>query len=481
MNMVAEDYLEDHYGVPEVKPHIKVPPHSLEAEQSVLGGLVLDPNAWVKVADLIAEGEFYYGTHRLIYRSIGRLIEANRPVDVVTLSEDLERLGQLETVGGLAYLADLAQNTPSAANIRRYAEIIHDRYLLRELVTATTDIQDAIFNPEGRETRQILDDAEAKVFRISEQHQKGAENFQDATKVLGQVIQRIDMLYSRDDDSDITGTATGFADLDLMTTGLQPGDLVIVAGRPSMGKTAFALNVSEKVAIEDKKPVAVFSMEMGSGQLMTRVLGSVGRIDQQRLRTGKLQDEDWEKLSYATAKISEAPLFIDETGALSAMDIRARCRRLMRDLALMGINNGQLGLVVIDYLQLMSSSATSGSENRATQLSEISRALKGLAKELEVPVVVLSQLNRSVEQRPDKRPIMSDIRESGAIEQDADLILFMFREEYYKPEDENLKGKAEAIIGKQRNGPVGRVMLTYQGQYTRFENFGSPNGYKTDY
>lgn len=433
---------------------------------------MLDPNAWVKVADIITDSEFYYVVHRFVYHSIGRLIETNRPVDVVTVAEDLERRGQLESVGGLAYLTGLAQNTPSAANIRRYAEIIHDRYLLRELVSATTDIQEAIFNPEGRETREILDDAEAKVFRISEQHQKGGQNFQDASTLLSQVIERIDTLYSRDDDSDVTGVATGFADLDIKTTGLQPGDLIIVAGRPSMGKTAFALNISEHVAVEQKKPVAVFSMEMGGGQLMTRMLGSVGRIDQQRLRTGKLEDEDWQKLTYATAKLSEAPLFIDETGALSAMDIRARCRRLMREMAMKDINNGQLGLVVIDYLQLMSTSSSSSNENRATQLSDISRALKGLAKELNVPVVVLSQLNRSVEQRPDKRPMMSDIRESGAIEQDADVIIFMFREEYYNKDDENLKGKAEAIIGKQRNGPVGRVMLTYRGEYTRFENFG---------
>lgn len=458
--------------VPEVKPHLKVPPHSLEAEQSVLGGLMLDPNAWVKVADLISESEFYYLTHRFIYHAIGKQIENNRPADVVTVSEQLDRLGQLDSIGGIAYLAELAQNTPSAANIKRYAEIIHDRYLLRELVSATTDIQENIFNPEGRETREILDDAEAKVFRISEMHQKGGQNFLDATTVLSQVIERIDMLYSRDDDSDVTGLSTGFMDLDIKTTGLQPGDLVVLAGRPSMGKTAIALNIAEHVAIEKKKPVAIFSLEMGSGQLMTRLLSSVGRIDQQRLRTGKLIDEDWSKLTVATSKIAESPLFIDETAALSAIDIRARSRRLMRDLAMKGINNGQLGLIVIDYLQLMTSASTSsGNENRATALGEISRALKGMAKELNVPVIVLSQLNRSVEQRPDKRPMMSDIRESGAIEQDADLIIFMFREEYYKPDDEHLKGKAEAIIGKQRNGPVGKVALTYLGEYTRFENF----------
>lgn len=462
------------YVVPEVKPPIKVVPQSIDAEQSVLGGLMIDPNAWVKIADVITDSEFYYPIHRFVYRSIGRLIENNRPVDIVTVSEDLDRAGQLETVGGLAYLAELAQNTPSAANIRRYAEIIHDRYLLRELATATTEIQESIFNPEGRDTSQILDEAEAKVFRIAEQNQKGTQHFQDASTVLGHVIQRIDTLYSRDDDSEITGIATGFADLDVLTTGLQPGDLIIVAGRPSMGKTAFALNIGEHVAIEQKMPVAVFSMEMGNAQLMTRVLGSVGRIDQHILKTGKLQDDDWPKLTYATSKIAEAPLFLDESGALTVMEIRARCRRLMRDLEQKGINKGKLGLIVIDYLQLMASSTKSGSENRATQLSDISRGLKGIAKELGVPVMALSQLNRSVEQRPDKRPMMSDLRESGAIEQDADLIIFMYREEYYNPEDENVKGKAEAIIGKHRNGPVGRVMLTYQGQYTRFENFCNP-------
>ena len=465
--------IEDQYDVPAVRQQIKSVPHSVEAEQSILGGLMLDPNAWIKVADIITDAEFYFIPHRFVYHTIGRLIEKNHPVDVVSVANALEHNGKLDEVGGLAYLAGVAQNTPSAANIRHYAEIIHDKFLLRELALVTTDIQEAIFNPEGRDTRQILDEAEAKVFRISEQHQKGKQNFLDAGALLSQVIERIDILYSSDDNSNITGVATGFADLDTMTTGLQPGDLIIVAGRPSMGKTAFALNISEHVAIAQGKPVAVFSMEMGGGQLMTRMLGSVGRIDQQRLRTGKLQDDDWEKLTYATAKLSEAPLFIDETGALSAIDIRARCRRLMREMVMKGINNGQLGLVVIDYLQLMSTSTT-GTENRATQLSDISRALKGLAKELNVPVVVLSQLNRSVEQRPDKRPIMSDIRESGAIEQDADVIVFMFREEYYSPDDENLKGKAEAIISKQRNGPVGRVMLTYRGEYTRFENFGRP-------
>ena len=455
---------------------LKTPPHSIEAEQSVLGGLMLDNDAWLKVADLIGENDFYRTDHQLIYHAIGRLTEKNRPADVITVAEEIDRLGKLEEVGGLAYLGQLVQSTPSAANIRRYAEIVHERYVLRELAKVGNEIADSAYNPDGREAEELLDTAEAAVFKIAESGNKNKQGFMDTPTLLTEVVERIDMLYHRDSDSDVTGIATGFADLDARTSGLQPGDLIIVAGRPSMGKTAFAINVAENVAVDSRKPVAVFSMEMGGAQLVMRMIGSVGRLDQHKLRTGKLDDDDWPKLTSAVGKLHEAPIYIDETGGLSPIEVRARCRRLMRDLSIRGINDGQLGLVVIDYLQLMKGSSRSAGENRATEISEISRSLKGLAKELQVPVIALSQLSRAVEQRPDKRPMMSDLRESGAIEQDADVILFMFREEYYFPEKTEIKGQAEVIIGKQRNGPVGRVRMTWMGQYTRFENFAAAGG-----
>jgi len=441
---------------------IKLPPHSVEAEQSVLGGLLLEASALDKIADLITDGDFYRHEHRLIYRQIVRLSEQAKPVDVITVAEALEIAGELDKVGGLPYLGSLAQNVPSAANIRRYGEIVRERSIMRKLAEVGTDISSSAYNPTGRDAAQLLDEAESKVFEIAEAGSRGKQGFIPMPPLLTQVVERIETLYGRDNSSDVTGIATGFTDLDRMTSGLQPGDLVIVAGRPSMGKTAFSINIAENVALDSKLPVAIFSMEMGATQLAMRMLGSVGKLNQHDLRTGRLQDDDWGHLTHALGKLNDAPIHIDESAALTALEVRARSRRLHRQ------NNG-LGLIVVDYIQLMSSNAGKASENRATEISEISRSLKSLAKELHVPVVALSQLNRSLEQRPNKRPVMSDLRESGAIEQDADLILFIYRDEVYNSDSAD-KGKAEIIIGKQRNGPIGKVELAFRGEYTRFDN-----------
>ena len=447
--------------------NLRIPPQSIEAEQSVLGGLLLDNAAFDKIADLIGESDFYRDEHRRIYRQIRKLLELSKPVDVVTVAESLDLAGDGNETGGLAYLGELAANTPSAANIRRYAEIVRERAILRQLVTAGDEIAGSAFNPLGRDPKQLLDEAEAKVFAIAEGGFRNQTGFQHINPLLTQVVERIQELHDRDNPSDITGVPTGYHDLDSKTSGLQPGDLLIVAGRPSMGKTSFALNMAEHVAIEVGLPVAVFSMEMGGTQLAMRMLSSVGKLDAHRVRTGRLNDDEWSRLSFALGKMHEAPLYIDETPALNPIDLRARARRLHRQC-------GKLGLIVIDYLQLMSSAGHG--ENRATEISEISRSLKSLAKELNVPVMALSQLNRSLEQRPNKRPVMSDLRESGAIEQDADVIMFIYRDEVYNPDTPD-KGSAEIIIGKQRNGPIGMVRLTFIGEYTRFENFANPGSY----
>jgi replicative DNA helicase len=447
---------------------IRMPPHSIEAEQAVLGGLLLDNSAWDRIAGIVYEHDFYREDHRRIFAAIVAQIEATRPADVLTVAEALRQDGSLEAMGGMAYLATLAQSTPSAANIRRYADIVRERSVMRTLAQVGTEIADSAYSPAGRDARTLLDEAESKVFKIAEQGARTDTGFQHLQPVLTQVVERIDMLYARDNPDDVTGVPTGFADLDSMTSGLQPGDLVIVAGRPSMGKTAFALNIAEHVGLDKGLPVAVFSMEMAATQLAMRLLGSVGRLDQHRMRTGRLEKDDWQRLTNALGRLSEAPIYIDETPALNPLDLRARTRRLHRQY-------DGLGLVVVDYLQLMSASSSNG-ENRATEISEISRSLKALAKELKVPVMALSQLNRSLEQRPNKRPVMSDLRESGAIEQDADVILFIYRDEVYNPESPD-KGSAEIIIGKQRNGPIGTVRLTFLGQHTRFQNFASSSGH----
>ncbi|MEO8304046.1 MAG: replicative DNA helicase [Betaproteobacteria bacterium] len=442
---------------------LKLPPHSLEAEQSVLGGLLLDNEAVDKVGDVLADADFYSEAHRFIYAHVVKLSADGKPADVVTVSESLASVQKLDYVGGLAYLGALVESVPTAANIRHYAQIVRDRSILRQLASTAGDIADSAYNPLGRSAKEVLDHAEAKVLHIAEQGARGAQQFTEIGKLLTGVVERIELLYNRDDPSDVTGVPTGFADLDRMTSGLQPGDLIIVAGRPSMGKTSLALNIGEHVALNTKMPVAVFSMEMGASQLALRMIGSVGRLDQHKLRTGRLAAEDWEKLAAALGRLSEAPILIDETPALNAIEVRSRARRLTK-------TYGKLGLVIVDYLQLMQAS-TQG-ENRATEISEISRAMKSLAKELSVPVIAVSQLNRALEQRPNKRPVMSDLRESGAIEQDADVILFIYRDEVYNPDSQD-KGVAEIIIGKQRNGPIGKVDLAFLGEYTRFENLAS--------
>jgi len=452
---------------------IKLPPHSVEAEQSVLGGVLLDTTAWDKVTDLLLERDFYRFEHRLIFRHIARLTEQAKPVDVITVAESLENNAELDKAGGLSYLGSLAQNVPTAANIHRYAEIVRERAIMRQLAEAASAIGTSAYNPGGRDARQLLDEAEKLVFEISEAGERGKQGFVEIIPLLTQVVERIETLYSRDNDSDVTGIATGFTDLDSLTSGLQPGDLIIVAGRPSMGKTAFSINIAEHVALEGKRPVAIFSMEMGGTQLAMRMIGSVGKLNQHTLRTGKLEDDDWARMTHALGRLHDADIFIDETAALNSIDLRSRARRLHRQ----NLEKGGLGLIVIDYIQLMSSTSSKGGDNRANEISEISRSLKSLAKELHVPVIALSQLNRSLEQRTNKRPIMSDLRDSGAIEQDADLILFIYRDEVYDP-DSKYKGMAEIIIGKQRNGPIDTVGLTFRGEYTRFDNAAHSQQYR---
>ena len=441
---------------------LRVPPHSIEAEQSVLGGLLLDNGAWDRAGDLLTDSDFYRYEHRMIYAAIGNLINATKPADVITVFEQLQSLGKAEECGGLPYLNALAQSVPSAANLRRYAEIVRERAVLRKLVAASDEIATAAFNPQGRPVSQILDEAEGKIFKIGEEGSRSKQGFHSMDSLVVDLLDRVQEL-AENGAEDVTGVRTGFFDLDRMTAGLQPGDLIILAARPSMGKTAFALNIGEHVAVSEGLPVVVFSMEMGASQLALRVVGSLGRIDQQHLRTGALRDDEWSRLSEAVEKLRNASIFIDETPGLSPSELRARARRQARQC-------GQLGLIIVDYLQLMSGSGGASEENRATVIGEISRGLKALAKELRCPVIALSQLNRSVETRTDKRPMMSDLRESGAIEQDADVIMFIYRDEYYTKEACKEPGVSEIIIGKQRNGPVGTVKLAFLKPLTKFEN-----------
>ena len=435
---------------------LKVPPQSLEAEQSVLGGLMLDNQRWEQIADKVSESDFYRREHRQIYSAISSLSEDNKPADVVTVSEWLENAGELENAGGLEYLGSLANNTPSAANIVAYAEIVRERSVMRRLISVSTDVASLAYHPEGRSAVDILDQAEKNILEISDIGSRRG-GFKKLTSLLTDSVNRIDELYRS--ESPITGISTGYERLDGMTSGLQAADLIIIAGRPSMGKTSLAMNIAENAAVIDKHPVAIFSMEMSGEQLAMRMMASFGRISLHKVRSGKLVDEDWNRLTSAVSILAEAPIFIDDSPALTPMELRARARRLHRE-------HG-LGLVVVDYLQLMQTGETT--ENRATEVSSITRSLKSLAKELNVPVVALSQLNRSLEQRQDRRPVMSDLRESGAIEQDADLIMFIYRDEVYDKESAQT-GVAEIIIGKQRNGPTGVAHLTFLGKYTRFEN-----------
>ncbi len=444
---------------------LRLPPHSVEAEQSLLGGLLIDNTVWERVGDVVNEADFYRDDHRRIFRQIARLIELGKPADVVTVYESLEKNGEAEHVGGLAYLGEIANSTPSAANVRRYGEIIRERAILRKLVSVGDQIAASALTPSGKDAKTLLDEAEAKVFEIAEAGARTVSGFVPIQPILGQVVDRIQELYDRDSPAGITGVPTGLTDLDEKTSGLQPSDMIVLAARPGMGKTSLALNIAENVAVEAGLPVAVFSMEMPGTQLATRFLSSVGRIDQHKIRTGKLTDEEWQRLTYALGKLHEAPIFIDETPGLNPTDLRARCRRLHRQC-------GRLGLIVIDYLQLMTS--LKESDNRSAELSEISRSVKSLAKELHVPIIALSQLNRSLEQRPNKRPVASDLRESGAIEQDADIIMFIYRDEIYNPDSPD-KGMAELIISKHRNGSTGTIRMTFLGEFTRFENYaGSP-------
>ncbi|MGD9834601.1 MAG: replicative DNA helicase [Piscinibacter sp.] len=452
---------------------LRVPPHSIEAEQSVLGGLLLDNSAWDRAGDLLTESDFYRWEHRHIYGAIGTLVNATRPADVITVFEQLQSLGKAEECGGLVYLNALAQSVPSAANLRRYAEIVRERAILRKLVATSDEIATAAFNPQGRQVNEILDEAEGKIFRIGEEGSRSKQGFQSMDQLVVQLIDRVNELHENGAE-DVTGVRTGFYDLDKMTAGLQPGDLIILAARPSMGKTAFALNIGEHVAVNEGLPVVVFSMEMGAAQLALRMVGSLGRIDQSNLRTGRLRDDEWGRLSEAVEKLGKVSMYIDESPGLTPSEVRARARRQARQC-------GQLGLIIVDYLQLMSGSGGTSEENRATVIGEISRGLKSLAKELKCPVIALSQLNRSVETRTDKRPMMSDLRESGAIEQDADVIMFIYRDEYYTKEACKEPGVAEIIIGKQRNGPTGTVKLTFLKPLTKFDNLAPGMGGADEY
>ena len=436
----------------------RLPPQSIEAEQSVLGGLLLDSGKWDDVSEVVNSDDFYHQKHREIFSAISALREHDEAIDVVTTSEWLDRQGLLESIGGLQYLGALANNTPSASNIKAYANIVHERSVLRRLITATNDIAQKSYSPNGAEVKEIIDFAEKLVFDISQNDRQHQAGFTPIQGLLAGAINRIEELYKS--DTGLTGIPTGFTDLDNLTSGFQKSDLIVIAGRPSMGKTSLAMNIAESAVLDSKVATAVFSMEMPGQQLAMRMLSSLGRVNAHRVRTGQLSNEDWPRLTSGLSLLNEAPLFIDDTAALNPLELRSRARRLMRE-------EHSLGLIIVDYLQLMQSSEST--ENRAIEVANITRSLKVLAKELNVPVVVLSQLNRGLEQRPNKRPVMSDLRESGAIEQDADVILFIYRDEVYN-EDSNDKGTAEVIIGKQRNGPTGTVRLTFLGEFTRFEN-----------
>lgn len=443
---------------------MKTPPHSLEAEQSVIGGLLLDNQRWDTVSERVIAQDFYSRPHRLIFEAVKSLLESGQPLDLITLSEYLELREQLEDVGGFAYLADLVKNTPSAANINAYADIVAERALVRNLIGVANEIADAGYDPQGRSSEDLLDLAESKVFAIAEARSSENEGPQNVDTILEKTLERIELLYKTPQDG-VTGVNTGFTDLNKKTAGLQGSDLIIVAARPSMGKTTFAMNLCENAAMQQDKPVLIFSLEMPAEQIMMRMLASLSRVDQTKIRTGQLDDEDWARISSTMGMLMEKKnMFIDDSSALTPTEVRSRARRIARE-------HGGLSLIMIDYLQLMR--VPSQSDNRTLEIAEISRSLKALAKELNVPVVALSQLNRSLEQRADKRPVNSDLRESGSIEQDADLIMFIYRDEVYHP-DSPMKGIAEIIIGKQRNGPIGSVRLTFQGQYSRFDNYAGP-------
>ena len=448
---------------------LKVPPHSIEAEQSILGGLMLDNSKWDVVGDLVMEEDFYRQDHRLIYRVVSRLANMGAALDVVTVAEELEQTQELDNVGGMAYLGELVEKTPSASNVRAYANIVHERSVLRSLIAVSGEISDSAFNPSGRTTSELLDNAERQVFQIAEGRTGQDGGPTSINPILTMTLEKIDELFNSTEA--ITGVTTGFRDLDEMTSGLQTSDLVIVAARPSMGKTAFAMNLVESVLIKADKPVLVFSMEMPGDSLLMRMISSLGMINQTRVRSGKLEEDDWPRLTSAVSILKDKPLYIDDTAGLSPTEVRSRARRVAREI------KQDIGMIMIDYLQLMQ--IPGFKDGRTAEISEISRSLKALAKELNCPVVALSQLNRGLEQRTDKRPMNSDLRESGAIEQDADVIMFIYRDEYYNDESPD-KGMAEIIIGKQRNGPIGKCKLAFQGQYTKFVDL-APGSYDDDF
>lgn len=441
---------------------VRTPPYSKEAEDSILGALLMDNSAFDNLGDVVTEDDFYDPANRLIYEVIRKLITDGKPADVLTVADQLRQMGREIETGGIEYLNRLAEFTPSAANIKRYAEIVRDRSIRRSLIRVGGEISSDAMNPQGKEAKDLLDEAQSRVLEISEQTARSFSGFQNITNVLTTLTERLTFLQEQGSENDVTGTETGFVDIDRRTSGMHEGQLIIVAGRPAMGKTAFAMNIAQHVAVELRLPVAVFSMEMTAEELSMRLISSLGKIHANTLRTARFTEQEWSRFFEASKRLSEAPVFIDETSGLSILNVRSRARQLKNRL-------GQLGLIVVDYLQLMSGEKRSGgSENRATEISEISRGLKGLAKELKVPIIALSQLNRMSEQRTDKRPVVSDLRESGAIEQDADVIMLLHRPWVYdKNEPETA---AEVIIGKQRSGPTGTVPLVFQGQYTRFQS-----------
>lgn len=441
--------------------NLKIPPYSLEAEQSVLGGLMLDNERWDNVSERLTSNDFFNRPHRVIFNEMQNLLELGKPIDLITLSESLEQKGKLESVGKFAYLAEISKNTPSAANISAYADIVRERAIVREMISVANEIADAGYNPQGRSSEDLLDLAESKVFQIAESRVKKNEGPKSIDLILEKTVSKIERLYQKPNNG-ITGISSGYLDLDKKTAGLQKSDLIIIAARPSMGKTTFAMNICENIAISEDKPVLIFSLEMPGEQIMIRMLSSLSRVNQTRIRTGQLNDEDWARISSTMGiLLKKRNMYIDDSSGLTPMDVRSRSRRLFRE-------HDGLSLIMIDYLQLMR--VPSMSENRTLEIAEISRSLKALAKELQVPVLSLSQLNRSLEQRADKRPVNSDLRESGSIEQDADLIMFIYRDELYH-ENSDMKGVAEIIIGKQRNGPIGTIKLTFNGQCSRFDNY----------
>jgi replicative DNA helicase len=436
---------------------LKSPPYSLEAEQAVLGGLMLENDAWDGVAEKLMDRDFYQKSHKQIFSIMYQLVEGEKPIDWLTLSNELERLDELDEVGGQAYLAELANNTPSTANILDYADIVRERSVIRQLLSEVSSISERAYHPEGASSDEILDDAERRILAIAESrpNQGGPEHIKP---ILRQTLDDLEALVNR--GGDITGITTGFTELDKMTSGMQRSDLLIVAARPSMGKTTFAMNLVENALIKGNAPCLVFSLEMPSEQLVMRMMASLGSINQTEVRTGKMDEEGWAKLTTAVTMLNDKPLFIDDTSGITPNEMKARARRVHKEVQ----DQGGLGLIMVDYLQLM---RVPGFENNRTQeISEISRSLKALAKELNCPVVALAQLNRSLEQRPNKRPVNSDLRESGAIEQDADVIMFIYRDAVYN--EESPPEQAEIIIGKQRNGPIGSMPIKFEGHYSRF-------------